>query len=301
MAPPSSRRSGHSRKAQYSVFTGYVLAAIGALIGSILLGVSLWNPAAFGGLRGSANDTVRPIGEAGAQARTGSAGMFAGIRAYFHAANQNAQLREEVELARIRLKEAQAVEQENIRLKSLLDLKELEVEPVAVTRLIGSTSSSVRRFAYVNAGRSKGVLPGMSVRSPHGVVGRVLEAGNSSSRILLLSDSESVLPVRRAHDEVVAFAEGRGDGLLRIRLINLGLNPLKPGDVFVTSGAGGYYRPGVAVAVLNQVTPDGGVARMIADPLATDFVSIEPVWQPQAVANAQIPPEENFEQREASE
>ena len=206
-----------------------------------------------------------------------------------------------MELARIRLKEAQAVEQENIRLKSLLDLKELEVEPVAVTRLIGSTSSSVRRFAYVNAGRSKGVLPGMSVRSPHGVVGRVLEAGNSSSRILLLSDSESVLPVRRAHDEVVAFAEGRGDGLLRIRLINLGLNPLKPGDVFVTSGAGGYYRPGVAVAVLNQVTPDGGVARMIADPLATDFVSIEPVWQPQAVANAQIPPEENFEQREASE
>jgi len=87
MAPPSSRRSGHSRKAQYSVFTGYVLAAIGALIGSILLGVSLWNPTAFGGLRGSANDTVRPIGEAGAQARTGSAGMFAGIRAYFHAAN----------------------------------------------------------------------------------------------------------------------------------------------------------------------------------------------------------------------
>lgn len=301
MAPPSSRRSGHSRKAQYSVFTGYVLAAIGALIGAVLLGVSLWNPSSFGGLRGGASDAVRPVGEASAEVRTGGAGLFGGIRAYFHAASQNTRLREEVELARVRLEEAKAVEQENIRLKSLLDLKELEVEPVAVTRLIGSTSSSTRRFAYVGAGSSKGVRPGMSVRSPHGVVGRVLETGTNSSRILLLTDSESVLPVRRADDEVVAFAEGRGDGLLRIRLINLGLNPLKPGDVFVTSGAGGYYRPGVAVAVLNEVTPDGGVARMIADPLATDFVSIEPIWQPLAVSSEQAPPTEDFEPRDAPE
>jgi len=294
MAPPSSRRSGHSRKAQYSVFTGYVLAAIGALIGAILLAISLWSPSAFGALRGGAHDAVQPVGNASAQARTSGAGLFGGIRAYFHAASQNAQLREEMELARVRLTEAQAVEQENVRLKLLLGLKEDEVEPVAVTRLIGSSASSSRRFAYIGAGSRNGVQPGMSIRSPHGVVGRVLETGTNSSRILLLTDSESVLPVRRATDEVVAFAEGRGDGLLRIRLINLGLNPLKPGDVFVTSGAGGYYRPGVAVAVLNEVTPDGGVARMIADPLATDFVSVEPVWQLQAVVSSTIPAEESF-------
>lgn len=294
MAPPSSRRSGHSRRAQYSLFTGYVLAAVGALIGAILLGISLWSPSAFSGLRGGANDAVKPVAQTGAAVRTGGSGLFGGIRAYFHAASQNAALREEVKLARLRLAEAKAVEQENIRLKSLLGLKEDEVAPAAVTRLIGSTASSSRRFAYIGAGRSNGVKPGMSVRSPHGVVGRVLETARNSSRILLLTDSESVLPVRRATDEVVAFAEGRGDGLLRIRLINLGLNPLKPGDVFVTSGAGGFYRPGVAVAVLNEVTPDGGVARMIADPLATDFVSVEPIWQPQAVASSAIPPEESF-------
>lgn len=294
MAPPSSRRSGHSRKAQYSVFTGYALAVIGALIGAILLGVSLWNPSAFGGLRGGANDAVQPVAEAGAAARTNGAGFFGGIRAYFRAGSQNAALREEVELARVRLTEAQAVEQENARLKSLLGLKEQDAVPVVVTRLIGSTSSSTRRFAYVGAGRASGVKPGMAVRSPRGVVGRILESGANSSRVLLLTDSESVLPVRRAKDEVVAFAEGRGDGLLRIRLINLGLNPLKPGDVFVTSGAGGFYRPGMAVAVLNEVTPDGGVARMIADPLGTDFVSIEPIWQPLAVTSSDTPPEQSL-------
>jgi rod shape-determining protein MreC len=65
----------------------------------------------------------------------------------------------------------------------------------------------------------------MPVRSARGIVGRVLEVGRNSSRVLLLTDSESVLPVRLANGEGVAFAHGRGDSLLRIRLINLGLNP----------------------------------------------------------------------------
>ena len=102
--------------------------------------------------------------------------------------------------------------------------------------------------------------------------------------MLLLTDSESVLPVRRASDRTVAFAEGRGDGLLRIRLINLGLNPLQVGRCpSSTSGAGGYYRPGVAVAVLSELTPDGGIARLIADPSATNYVMVEPIYEPLAV------------------
>jgi rod shape-determining protein MreC len=118
---------------------------------------------------------------------------------------------------------------------------------------------------------------------------------------MLLTDSESVLPVRRAGDNTVAFAEGRGDGLLRIRLINLGLNPLEVGDVFVTSGAGGYYRPGVAVAVLSELTPDGGLARLIADPSATDYVSIEPIYEAEAVAASRIGGENELTQQELEE
>lgn len=283
MAPPSSRRtSGFSKKAQYSVFTGYLLAALGALLGLALLALSLWQPSALAPLRGGAQDAVAPVGEGTATVRSGSHSTWDAIRGYIRAGSQNAALRKEVEIARIRLKEAEAVEQENERLKSLLALSESEVKPVAVARLVGSSASSSRRFAYIAKGRNDGIEVGMPVRSPRGVVGRVLEVARGSSRILLLTDTESVLPVRRSSDEVVAFAEGRGDGLLRIRLINLGLNPLKVGDVFVTSGAGGYYRPGVAVAVLSELTPDGGIARLIADPSATDFVSIEPIYVPEA-------------------
>ena len=301
MAPPSSRRSGHSRRAQYSVFTGYVFAGIGALIGAILLGISLWQPTAFSGPRGAMGDAVEPAGQAAAATRSGGQGIFATIRGYLRAGSQNAELREELELARIRLSEADAIKQENGRLQALLDLKDNEIEPVVVTRLVGSTASSSRRFAYIGSGRDDGVEIGMPVRSPRGVVGRILEVGQSSARVLLLTDSESVLPVRSAKDETIAFAEGRGDGLLRIRLVNLGINPIKVGDTFVTSGAGGYYRPGVAVAIATEITNDGAIARMISDPASADFVSVEPVWQPQAVIGADTPIEVELGAEEAQD
>lgn len=284
MAPPSSRRSGFSRKAQFSLFTGYLLAALGAALGLGLLLLSLWQPGSFAPLRGAASDVVAPAGEAGAVARTGSHGLLTSIGGYIKAGAQNAALREEVEIARVRLAEADAVTAENRRLKALLGLQDTITKPVAVARLTGSTATSARRHAYLSAGASDTVAPGMPVISERGVIGRVLETGRYSARVLLLTDSESVLPVRRAKDDVIAFAEGRGDGLLRIRLVNLGINPLKVGDLMVTSGAGGYYRPGVAVAIISKITPDGGMARLVAEPSATNFVAVEPIHQPAAVA-----------------
>ncbi|MDD3799862.1 MAG: rod shape-determining protein MreC [Novosphingobium sp.] len=289
MAPPSSRHSGFSRKAQFSLFTGYVLAGAGALAGAVLLAVSLFNPGAFSGLRAVASDLAAPAGELGAEARTDTQGLFGTLAGFFLSGSKNAALKEENEIARIRLAEADAVREENKRLKALLGLREEDVKPVAMARLIGSTSSSTRRFAYLSAGTKDGVEPGMPVRSPRGLVGRVLEAGSHSSRVLLLTDSESLVPVRRTKGDVVAFAEGRADGTLRLRLVNLGINPIRVGDVFVTSGAGGLYRPGIAVAVATKLNRDGAIARVLSDPAATDFVAVDPIWQPeaQAVASAQ--------------
>ena len=284
MAPPAKRLSGFSKKAQFSLFTGYLLAGAGAVLGLALLALSLWQPAAFAPLRGAARDVVAPAGEVSAATRGGAQGLIAGIAAYLDAGRQNARLRAEVELARVRLAEAEAIKAENRRLKGLLGLAEDPVRPIVTARLVGSSATSARRHAYLGAGARQGVTPGMPVVSDRGLIGRVLETGLISARVLLLTDSESMVPVRRARDDVIAFAEGRGDGMLRIRLVNLGVNPLKPGDLMVTSGAGGYYRPGVAVAVVARRTPDGAIARLVAEPAATTYVAVEPIHRPAAVA-----------------
>ena len=292
MAPPAHRRSGVNKKAQLGVFTGYVVAGAGALFGAALLTISLLRPETFNGLRTMASDAAAPIGAAGASGRTNSQDFFESIAAYYRAGSRNAELEEEVRVARVRLAEADAIRQENARLKSVLGLAADDTAAVAVARLIGSTSSSARRLGYISAGRDDGVRPGMPVTSPMGLVGRVLEAGAASSRVLLLTDSESMVPVRRATDNVVAFAEGRSDGSLRLRLVNLGINPIKKGDVFVTSGAGGLFRPGTAVAIATEITRDGAIAQLLSNPAATDVVLVEPIWQPEAVQTLQGPPPE---------
>ena len=279
------RVSGHSKKAQYGVFTGYVVALSGIVLGIVLIVISIIQPASFSGLRGLFGDATQPVSTVNAGARSGGRGFIESVQGYLEAGQQNAELKKEVEIARIRLAEARAIEEENARLKALLGLNETDVKPVAVARLVGSSSSSTRRFAYLGAGRNDGVRPGMPVRSERGIVGRVLEAAGNSSRVMLIT-------VRRAGDNTVAFAEGRGDGLINIRLINLGINPLKRGDVFVTSGAGGLYRPGIAVAIVTSLTDDGAVARIISNPAATDFVAVEPTWQPEALRGARTPIEE---------
>lgn len=280
MAPPSTRRTGFSRRAQYTTFFGYIAAIAGALVGAIFLIVSIYDREAFSGLRGVAGDVAKPAAVTAATTRTGSQGLVDTIEGYFFAATKNAELKREAEVTRVKLVEARALAEENRRLKALLGLMQDDPKPVATARIVGSTSASSRRFALISAGRAQGVAIGMPVRSPMGLVGRVLEVGHNSARVLLVTDTESVVPVRRASDGVPGFANGRGDGTLQIRLISLGINPLKKGDTFVTSGSGGLYRPGTAIAVVSQLTRDGAIARVLSDPGATEFVVVEPLWAP---------------------
>ena len=128
----------------------------------------------------------------------------------------------------------------------------------------------------------------MPVRSPLGLIGRVLEVGHVTSRVLLVTDSESLVPVRRASDSIPGFAQGRADGTLQIRLISLGINPLKRGDAFVTSGTGGLFRPGTPIAIVDTITRDGAIARLLSDPAASEFVAVEPIWTSQATDQPQV-------------
>lgn len=290
MAPPGNRRPGYSRRAQYGTFFGYVVAVIGAGLGVLLLVISTGNASAFAGLRATADDAVAPAGRASAATREKSQTFFSILGGYFTAGFRNARLEKEVAAARVRLAEAEAIKGENARLKAMLGLTEEDPRPVTVARLIASTSTSTRRFATLGAGANHNVGVGMPVRSALGVVGRVLEVGSNTSRVLLITDTESVVPVRRTSDGLPAYATGRADGSLQIRLINLGINPLKKGDAFVTSGSGGLYRPNIAVAVVSEITRDGGIGRPLSDPGSTDFVAVDEPFAQVSSPDAQPSP-----------
>ncbi|QVM82515.1 rod shape-determining protein MreC [Novosphingobium decolorationis] len=282
MAPPASKRSGYSRRAQFSSFISHTAGVVGVVIGLVLIVISAVNPSSFQSLRAIAADATDPAAEATAKGRSFGDNVLNSVTGFFKMGSRHAKLEKELAIAKSRLVEAEAIEAENARLKDMLKLTRTRKDVVAVATLTASTPSSTRRFATLGVGRNKGLEKGMPVRSARGLIGRVLEVGQTSARVLLITDTESLVPIRRTKDGVAGFAQGQGDGTLRVRLVNLGINPLKKGDVIVSSGAGGLYRPGTPMAVLTEILRDGAIARVISNPTDADYVLVERAWAPEA-------------------
>lgn len=288
MAPPQGRRPGYSRKAQYGIFAGYVLAVAGAFAGLLLVTISLIDPAGFAVLKTMGREATAPVASGVDGGRRAVGGAGSAIAAYVNAGRKNDELEQQVDAYRAELIKARSQEREIERLRAMLGLVRATSEEVAAGRVISSTASSTRRLATLSVGSRRGVRAGQPVRSPKGLVGRILNVGPGTATILLISDPENVVPVRRASDGLPAFSTGLANGDVEIRAINAGQNPFRTGDVVVTSGNGGLYAPDIPVARILRLTPDGAIARPFAQPADTSYAIVQrvyvPVEAPQAVA-----------------
>ena len=284
MAPPGGPRPGWSRRAQYGLFFSFLLAVAGLVIGLILLALSLVAPKSYASVRGAALDATAPV-TGGLRAVTATiGGVFSGAGNYWDAAHQNAQLKRERELMLQRIIEAKAISQENRELKASLQLREHSRSPVAIGRIVGSSFSSPRRYAIFSAGTSDGVRVGMPVRSAQGLIGRVIDSGALASRVLLISDRASIIPAKILRGGQPVISQGRGDGTVDLRPLEVGRNPFKRGDIVITSGTGGLYPPLVPIARVVRLDDDGAIARPLADPSSTSFALVEQPYEPAAVA-----------------
>ena len=284
MAPPGGPRPGWSRRAQYGLFFSFLLAVAGIVIGLVLLALSLVAPKSYASVRGVALDATAPV-TSGLRAMTATVGgIFTGAGNYWDAAHQNAQLKRERELMLQRIIEAKAISQENSELKAALQLREHSRSTVASGRIVGSSFSSPRRYAIFSAGTADGVRVGMPVRSAQGLIGRVIDSGALSSRILLISDRASIVPARILRGGQPVISQGRGDGTVDLRPLEVGHNPFKRGDIVITSGTGGLYPPLIPIARVVRLDDDGAIARPLADPSSISFAMVEQPYEPAAVA-----------------
>jgi rod shape-determining protein MreC len=178
--------------------------------------------------------------------------------------------------------EAKAILQENRQLKAALQLRERTRDAVAAGRIVGSSLNSPRRYAVLSVGTGDGVRIGMPVRSPDGLIGRVVDAGALASRVMLISDRSNIVPARLLRGGQAVIAQGRGDGSIDVRPLEVGRNPFRRGDIIVTSGTGGLYPPLVPVARVVRLDDDGAIALPLADPANTSFAVVEPSYEPEA-------------------
>jgi len=223
----ATARPGWSRRAQYGLFFSFLAVIAGIIVGLILLMLSLVAPQQFQLVRGAALDLTEPVTGTLREVTATTEGIFTGAGNYWDAASQNAQLKRDNQAMLRRMIEAKAILQENQQLKATLQLRERERTTIAVGRIVGSSFNSPRRFAILSAGTSDGVRVGMPVRSADGLVGRIIDSGSIASRVLLVSDRANIVPARLLRNGIPVIAQGRGDGTIDVRPLEVGRNPFR--------------------------------------------------------------------------
>lgn len=179
-------------------------------------------------------------------------------------------LERELAQARATLGSLTDLAEENRRLRILLDTAD-RVEPHYISAEISAVNLDpfAHRLMLRRGGRD-GVRVGMPVVDARGVLGQVDQVGYLSSRIVLITDPDHALPVQILPDgeRTIAYGSGAPD---RLRLTDLPMNTtIEAGNLVVTSGIGGRFPPGLAVARIAAVTRNPGqlFAQADAVPLA---------------------------------
>lgn len=156
----------------------------------------------------------------------------------------------------LHLWKAKAIELES-RLRRFEELLNARREPAlefVTARVIADARGPFVRTVIVNAGRTHGVQENQAVMDARGLVGRTVTAGREASRVLLLSDLNSRIPVRIEPHGYRAILTGTNRPKPRLDFLP-GHVTIKEGDVVFTSGDGGELPPGLPIGI---VTADSG-------------------------------------------
>lgn len=169
------------------------------------------------------------------------------------------------------------LEQENLRLRQLLQFKETYKLDAVVARMIASDVSSEFRAIRINRGKADGLEPNMAVMNSEGVIGRVLRVSESTSDVVTLLDPLSAVDSYIMRSRARGIVEGLTDALCQLKFA-LRVDDIQPGDILLSSGLGGSFPKGVPVGTVIKVTRKSfGITQKVEVKPSVDFSKIEEV------------------------
>ncbi|MFN3274561.1 MAG: rod shape-determining protein MreC [Paracoccus sp. (in: a-proteobacteria)] len=211
--------------------------------------------------------------------------MVAGFQSYARLYEQNQELRRELQRMTAWKEAAVQLEQENSK---LLALNNVRIDP-ALTGLTGmvlmDSGTAFRQSVLLNVGAQDGVIEGWATMDGLGLVGRIAGVGRSTSRVVLLTDPSSRIPVTVQPTGERALMTGDNTPLPLLEFIENADN-VRPGDRVVTSGDGGMFPSGLLVGQVAQGTDGRMRILMAADYGRLEFLRVLRSHPAEAVADA---------------
>jgi rod shape-determining protein MreC len=181
----------------------------------------------------------------------------------------NQRLHEEQIRLKSQLLKFESLQQENIRLRGLLETSFKLGEQVLIAELLEVNLVPYEHVVMVNKGSRFGIYPGQPVVDASGVVGQVLRVTPYNAQVMLITDPNHAIPVQVNRNGLRTIALGSGQ-IDKLYLPYLTSNAdIKPGDLLVTSGMGGVFPQGYPVATVSALsTQTSPFAKVTAAPLA---------------------------------
>ena len=195
------------------------------------------------------------------------------VRSYFFAVSENRKLKADLVQAQSTRDQLAQAQLEIGRLKAVLGIKTDPPLPQVAAETISDSRGPFANTRLANAGRDKGVTEGNPVLSEHGLVGRIVGVSDHVSRILLLTDAESRVPVilMRTNGRAILTGDGGGSPILGYVRTAIGL---KEGDRVLTSGDGGVFPRGLPVGTVVKGFDGGWRVALDSDAAPVDYVQI---------------------------
>ncbi|WP_207626575.1 rod shape-determining protein MreC [Parendozoicomonas haliclonae] len=173
-------------------------------------------------------------------------------------AEESARLKARNLILEQKLQKMASLNAQNVRLRELLNSSRLVDEKVVISELIGVDPDPRIKQVLINKGDLDGVHPGQPLLDANGVMGQVTQVGPLNSRVILLTDKTSRIPVQVNRNGFRAIASGTESGT-ELELLHIpGTADIKVGDLLVTSGMGGRFPVGYPVAEVTEVVQDPG-------------------------------------------
>lgn len=249
------------------------LVALLALTGVTLLALARTQHPAVLNLRLHLLEWMQPVMGAISQPVRVTKEFARSTGAVFDAAEENRQLRAENERLRHWQSVALALRAENESLRALMAYQPVEGASYATARVIGQSPTNFGRLLTINAGSGAGIAPLQPVIDAYGLVGRVLEVAPHSSRVLLLSDVTSRIPVITGNSRQRAILVGTGGGMLRLNFLTSGAK-LALGEPVVTTQDGALIPGGIMIGQLFRRDAAGYLVKPVRPLAQSEYLRV---------------------------
>ena len=193
---------------------------------------------------------------------------------------ENQALKDRLEELESLLVDADALKDENERLREYLEIKDQYPDfKLCEALIIGSEADNYSTVVTLNKGSNHGIEVGMPVIVKSGLVGSVCEVGNSWCRVRVISESSSGVGVCIARSGEIGIVEGdialKDTGECYLRYLSSDAD-VEEGDLVYTSGIGGIYPEGLYVGRIKSVSIDKNLRTKTAVvSLAVDFEELK--------------------------